>query len=135
MSRIVLNLNFLFQITFKLEDGPGVYSVHFAAFDFAANHVTSRRIFMFDNVSKVSKSDKAILYMPTASDITEYRFLTTDTNQLDIQWTGRFSNSRHHVNKWLNGIEPHPDISPEYDDNTGLRTTSAIENLNGINCN
>ncbi|KAL5006494.1 hypothetical protein ScPMuIL_015300 [Solemya velum] len=110
---------------------PGAYSVIFSAFDQAGNFKTARRIILFDDVSKVSKQNTTVLRMVTASSAAGYRFLTSETSQLEVQWKDKFINTRHHTNKWLNAVSPYADPNI-FDDNSGERTTSLVPNVNGI---
>ncbi|KAL5007590.1 hypothetical protein ScPMuIL_016396 [Solemya velum] len=110
---------------------PGVYSVILTAFDVAGNHGSARRIILFDDQSRVDKVDGKKLHVrSTFSASGDLLFTTEQTGTVELEWTGRFENRRHHENRWLAAVDSNPSV--DYDDNDGLRSTAPVNNNKGI---
>ena len=119
-----------FQASFTLTN-PGMYSIHFSAFDKAGNYKTGRGLFLFDDISVVDKQGDNPK-CATASKDTLYKWVVQDTNIVKIVWPDRYSNVRHKQNMWLNKVNTFapPDVSI-YEDIYGNRTNVAIKNVHG----
>ncbi|KAK3101031.1 hypothetical protein FSP39_000383, partial [Pinctada imbricata] len=119
--------------TFSIPSGtPGAYSIHLVAYDKAGNFMVARKIFLFDDQSVVDKVGP-LPYSPTATEITNYVWVTEDTNTVRVQWTDRFENTRHYNGRWLNAVKPSTSITDsQYDDITGRRQITEVNNVRAI---
>ncbi|XP_069133969.1 uncharacterized protein [Argopecten irradians] len=111
---------------------PGMYMLLLHVIDNAGNIQSARKVFLFDNMSEVEKQSGKFARVTTASSNTSYNWVVADTNNVDITWTDLFINVRHKNNHWLNAISDFVDISNNYDDRFGNRTTAAIDHIHGI---
>ena len=113
---------------------PGMFAIHFSAFDKAGNHKTSRKLLLYDNNSSVTfnPDTSRVTSVVTASPETSFKWVVKDTRDVDISWKDRFRNWRHESNRWLNKVTPHLAVESRYDDHYGERQVDAIPNVHGI---
>ncbi|XP_021356985.1 uncharacterized protein LOC110452658 [Mizuhopecten yessoensis] len=111
---------------------PGMYMLLLHVIDNAGNIQSARKVFLYDNMSEVEKRTGKYARVTTASSNTSYDWVVKDTNTVDVLWTDLFINERHKDNHWLNEIKPFTDVSWNYDDRFGNRTTARIDHVNGI---
>ncbi|KAK3099491.1 hypothetical protein FSP39_005250, partial [Pinctada imbricata] len=119
--------------TFTIPDSkPGMYAVHFVAFDKAGNWRAGRKVFLFDDQSAVDIVEQPgkVTRIVTASQNTSYTWVVEDTDTVRIEWTGRFRNTRHEQGRWLFPVASSKNMS--YDDNDGNRTVAEIYNQHAI---
>ncbi|XP_078322971.1 uncharacterized protein LOC111122905 [Crassostrea virginica] len=117
-------------ISINFED-PGLYAVHLTALDKAKNQKSSRRLVLYDNISRVSYLPNKVTRIETASASTNYTWVSEDTNIIRAKWTGRFRNIRHDSNRWLTKVSPYRGIEDLYDDHHGKRTIDEVPNISG----
>ncbi|XP_078334035.1 uncharacterized protein LOC111124258 [Crassostrea virginica] len=116
------------QASFELP-APGMFAIHFSAFDKAGNHKTSRKVLLYDNISEVTFKPDKVTRVVTASAETSYEWVVQDTRDVDIFWKDRFGNWRHESNRWLNKVTPHHAVESRYDDHYGERQVDEIPNV------
>ncbi|CAC5386461.1 unnamed protein product [Mytilus coruscus] len=112
-----------------------MYSLHLVAYDKAGNFKTGRNLFLYDDQSVVDTQGNQPTYCSTASEDTSYTWVTTDTNQVKVDWKDRFINIRHKNNKWLNLVQTYAPGEPKivvYEDLYGDRTNVQINNVHAI---
>ncbi|XP_048243311.1 uncharacterized protein LOC124141844 isoform X1 [Haliotis rufescens] len=108
----------------------GVYSVVLSAYDKAGNHRSARRILIYDSSSIVTTQSNKQLRVTTASSATsEWQ---TTSSAVTVDWTNRYINTVHHSNKWLHGVASSGGVGSDYDDNEGVRSVAAINNVQGV---
>lgn len=108
-----------------------MYAIHLSAVDNAGNIKTTRRFVLFDDLSEVAFNYKGFTFVETASAQTNFTWVTKDTGNLLVRWTGRFMNQRHEHNMWLARVNPYPNIEASYDDYDGRRTVNEVPNVQG----
>lgn len=113
-------------------DEPGMYAIHLSAVDKAGNIQTSRKLVLYDNLSKVTFNGERNTRVKTASSQTNFTWVTKNTNMIFVEWYGRFMNHRHDNLRWLTKINPFPKIGRAYDDFDGRRTVDEVQNIQGI---
>lgn len=99
-------------------------------YDRAGNHKTARRIVLFDDISVVDKKgDK-----PKVLQANDFFWITEQSDKIDISWSGRYINIRHHNLGWLNEVKTVPYVSEELDDhaNISARNINEFHNIEGI---
>ncbi|XP_061181031.1 uncharacterized protein LOC133189645 [Saccostrea echinata] len=111
---------------------PGMYSIHFSAFDKAGNHKTGRKVLLYDNISEVTTNPSKVTRVTTATKETSYVWVTKDTRYVDIMWRDRFRNSRHENNRWLNSVASTTGVESKYDDHYGERQSKEIPNVHAL---
>lgn len=110
---------------------PGMFAIHFSAFDKAGNYKTSRKVLLYDNISEVTFKPGKVTRVITASSETNYEWVTKDTQYVDILWKDRFLNHRHEINRWLNKVKQNKAVESRYDDHYGERQVDLIPNVHG----
>lgn len=111
-------------------DAAGAYSIIFSAFDKAGNYELARRLMIFDSTSTVSTMSNTHLRVTSAA--TPDYLWQQSLSSVVISWSGRYVNTVHNNNKWLNAVSTaYPDLKSSYDDSTGIRNTAAIDNVLG----
>lgn len=108
-----------------------MYAIHLSAVDNAGNIKTTRRFVLFDDLSEVTFNYKGFTFVETASAQTNFTWVTKDTGNLLVRWTGRFMNQRHEHNMWLARVNPYPNIEASHDDYDGRRTVNEVPNVQG----
>ena len=111
---------------------PGMFAIHFSAFDKAGNNKTSRKVLLYDNSSAVTFNPDKVTRVVTASAESSYEWVVEDTNEVDIFWQDRFRNWRHEDKGWLNKVKPHWAVDSKYDDHYGERQVDEIQNVHGM---
>ncbi|WAR04895.1 hypothetical protein MAR_020264 [Mya arenaria] len=118
--------------TLNLEH-PGPYAVELTVIDQAGNTQTTRRLFIFDNMSQVSfNTNSSTVVLNTNGN----GWITQNTDSIDVVWAYRFQNIRHDNNCWLCRFEPSPTSVPFVLDDTSEvseRTWETIYNIKGEN--
>ena len=109
-----------------------MYAVHLIAVDKAENQKPSRKLVLFDNISRVSTLPNKVTRIETAAASTNYSWVIEDTNIIRAKWTERFRNSRHESNRWLTPVSSSPGIEDLYDDHHGKRTVDEVPNIYGL---
>lgn len=109
-----------------------MYAIHLSAVDKAGNIKMSRKLVLYDNLSKVTFNVKRNTRVETASSQTNFTWVTKETNKIFVKWWGRFINHRHDNSRWLTKINPYPKIDRAYDDFDGRRTVDEVPNIQGI---
>ncbi|XP_055997828.1 uncharacterized protein LOC125647098 [Ostrea edulis] len=108
---------------------PGMYAIHFSAYDKAGNHKTGRKVLLYDNKAEVTANPTKVTRVITASQETNYVWVTKDTRYVDVLWKDRFRNYRHETNRWLNKVDSAYGIESKYDDHYGDRQVAEIPNV------
>ncbi|XP_061176006.1 uncharacterized protein LOC133184957 [Saccostrea echinata] len=126
----IINLNESFK-TLRLPGSAGLFSIHLTAYDNAGNYKTARCFVLYDNDSHVSYYPLHVTRVKSASEKTNYTWVVDDTKIVNVQWTKRFRNILHDHNKWLDEISPSYGITKSYDDYSGQRSVTKINNING----
>lgn len=95
----------------------------------AENYKVSRRIVLFDDVSVVEKLDP----VPKVVQANEFSWINIESQSIEVNWMGRYINTRHHTFGWLNEIKDNPDVSQDLDDTGGrsARGVEAVYNIQG----
>ncbi|KAK3603157.1 hypothetical protein CHS0354_042990 [Potamilus streckersoni] len=128
---------------------PGMYSVLLETRDMANNSKIARRLFLYDNVSRVEidKTNEHKIYISSATSVSGYLWQAFP-DVITVVWSGHFVNKIHRENKLLNEVLPYPIQFAEVeadgilssrkyvfnglDDQEGMRSISQITNFNGI---
>ena len=110
----------------------GMCSVVFNAFDSATNSKSARRLFLYDPTSVITKHDlpSSPLRVTSAAEVTSWQWQQTE-GEVRVTWTSRYTNAFHHSNHLLLVVAPITGNSSDYDDNEGVRTVGAINNVLG----
>nr|XP_034314147.1 uncharacterized protein LOC105348718 isoform X1 [Crassostrea gigas] len=116
------------QASFEVPN-PGMFAIHFSAYDKAGNYKTSRKVLLYDNISEVTFKPGKVTRVITASSETNYEWVTKDTQYVDILWKDRFLNHRHEINRWLNKVKLNKAVESRYDDHYGERQVDLIPNV------
>nr|XP_034301655.1 uncharacterized protein LOC105322112 [Crassostrea gigas] len=111
---------------------PGMFAIHFTAYDKAGNHKTSRKVILYDDQSVITQKPNKVTRVVTASSETSYVWVVQDTGTIVVRWTDRFINVRHENNRWLNKVNSHIAVEDKYDDHYGERQISEINNVHAI---
>jgi hypothetical protein len=131
--------------TFKPNE-PGVYSAILEVNDQANNSKYARRLAIFDSTSQITMSNTSRLYASSASQDTNYSWITTLENELmTVLWKNHFVNEVHEKGHFLakvldytprlsDGVNKndYKIILSGFDDNDGVRNKSTIHNINSI---
>ncbi|XP_061177042.1 uncharacterized protein LOC133185758 [Saccostrea echinata] len=117
--------------TLRLPGTAGLFSIHLVAYDKAGNFKTTRRFVLYDSDSRVSYNPLHVTRVQSASEETNYTWVIDDTKIVNVQWTKRFRNILHDHNKWLDEISPSYGITKSYDDYSGQRPVTKVNNVNG----
>ncbi|XP_056015772.1 uncharacterized protein LOC125675332 [Ostrea edulis] len=115
----------------KLPGTAGLFSIHLTAYDKAGNYKTTRRLVLYDSNSHVSHNPLRVTRVQTGSEKTNYTWIVDNTAIVDVQWPKRFRNSLHDHNKWLDEVSINPHISEKYDDYSGWRPITKVNNIAG----
>ncbi|KAL3871817.1 hypothetical protein ACJMK2_039789 [Sinanodonta woodiana] len=110
---------------------PGAYSVLLVVFDKAGNTKSTRRIFIFDNISTVEKMNNPFK-VTSASEETSFRWINKQCKMVHVEWHSHFANKAHESNGWLNSVEKLYQVASVLDDYQGKRQISRTENIHGI---
>lgn len=97
--------------------------------DRAGNHKTARRIILFDDLSVVDKKGNE----PKVLQANDFLWITKQSDTIDISWSGRYINIRHHELGWLNGVRTVSYVSTDLDDgaNVSARNIHEFHNKEG----
>ncbi|XP_071082513.1 uncharacterized protein [Haliotis cracherodii] len=110
---------------------PGVYALVLTAYDKAKNRKSARRIFIYDEVSKVGVIHDTRLLVTSSASITTHRW-QWNTTDVSVDWEKRYINPLHYNNGWLKQAASTHDVTQDYDDNNHSRGIDAIDHVQGI---
>ncbi|XP_067684738.1 uncharacterized protein [Haliotis asinina] len=110
---------------------PGVYALVLTAYDKAENSKSSRRIFIYDEVSNVGVVHGTRLLVTSSAPITGHRW-QWNTTGVSVDWENRYINTLHLNNGWLKQVAASHDVTPDYDDNNHSRGIDAIDHVQAI---
>ncbi|XP_064643194.1 uncharacterized protein LOC135497317 isoform X2 [Lineus longissimus] len=116
---------------------PGVYSVILTVSDNAnpGNQEQARRFFTFDPDSKLEVNANTFAKFSSAASNTSLDDQWQHNTDMPVVYTfsrDRFINHNHTTGKYLGAISKCSLVKDKYDDNDGLRNTSAILNNEGV---
>ncbi|CAG2221017.1 unnamed protein product [Mytilus edulis] len=130
--------------TYEPKD-PGVYSVIIEVNDRANNSKYARRFVIYDNTSEITTSEIDRLYATSASNDSQFSWMTKFSQQVDVSWNNHFLNDVHEKGHFLAKIldytprlsdnisrVDYKKILEKFDDTEGVRNKTAIKNINSI---
>ncbi|VDH90342.1 Hypothetical predicted protein, partial [Mytilus galloprovincialis] len=130
--------------TYEPKD-PGVYSVIIEVNDRANNSKYARRFVIYDNTSEITISEIHRLYATSASNDSQFSWMTKFSQQVDVSWNNHFLNDVHEKGHFLAKIldytprlsdnisrVDYKKILEKFDDTEGVRNKTAIKNINSI---
>ncbi|XP_052083679.1 uncharacterized protein LOC127721009 [Mytilus californianus] len=110
---------------------PGMYAVHFTAFDRAGNYKSARGLFLYDNNEDIELGRGSIEVIQ-AKNYSEKGWITYPSSRIHVTWKDMFVKTDHLKHNWLAKVKKFDHIESSYDDNSGKRTIEMVPNVKGI---